>query len=52
MILTTFAIELFDSITPQTTANITVANSLQLFLKYSVKCLFLKWLYQPVENLK
>lgn len=43
---------LFDSITPQIAENRTVANSLLLFLKYSAKCLFLKWLYQTVENLK
>lgn len=44
--------ELFDSIAPQNAENSTVANSLPLILKYSVKCLFLKWLYQAVENLK
>ena len=44
--------ELFDSIAPQTAENRTVANSLLLFLKYSAKCLFLKWLCQTVENLK
>lgn len=44
--------ELFDSITLKNVENRTVANSLPLFLKYSVKCLFLKWLYQTVENLK
>ena len=30
--------ELFDSIAPQNAENSTVANSLPLFLKYSVKC--------------
>ena len=30
----------------------TVAKSLPLFLGHSVKCLFLKLLYQAVENLK
>lgn len=44
--------ELFDSIAPQNAENRTVANSLLLFLKCSVKCLFLKWLCQTVENLK
>ena len=44
--------ELFDSIAPQNAENRTVANSLLLFLKYSAKCLFLKWLCQTVENLK
>lgn len=44
--------ELFDSIAPQSTENRTVANSLPAFLKYSVKCLFLKRLCQAVENLK
>ena len=44
--------ELFDSIAPQNAENSTVANSLPLFLKYSVKCLFFKRLYQIVENLK
>ncbi len=44
--------KLFDSIAPQTAEISTVSNSLPLFLKYSVKCLFLKWLYQTVENLK
>ena len=44
--------ELFDSTAPQNAENRTVANSLLLFLKYSVKCLFLKRLYQTVENLK
>ncbi len=44
--------ELFDSIAPQNAENRTVANSLLLFLKYSIKCLFLKWLCQTVENLK
>lgn len=44
--------ELFDSIAPQIAENRTVSNSLPLFLKYSVKSLFLKWLYQTVENLK
>ncbi len=43
--------ELFDSIAPQTAEISTVSNSLPLFLKYSVKCLFIKWLYQTVENL-
>ena len=44
--------ELFDSIAPQNAENRTVANSLLLFLKCSIKCLFLKWLCQTVENLK
>ena len=44
--------ELFDSIAPQTAENRTVANPLLLFLKYSAKCLFLKWLCQTAENLK
>ena len=44
--------ELFDSIAPQNAENRTVANSLPLFFKYSVKCLFLKRLCQAVENLK
>lgn len=44
--------ELFDSIAPQITEICTVSKSLPLFLKYSVKCLFLKRLYQTVENLK
>jgi hypothetical protein len=44
--------ELFDSIAPQNAENRTVAKSLPLFLKYSVKWLFFKWLYQTVENLK
>lgn len=44
--------ELFDSIAPQNAENSTVANSLLLFLKCSIKCLFLKWLCQTVENLK
>lgn len=44
--------ELFDSIAPQNAENRTVANSLVLFLKCSIKCLFLKWLCQTVENLK
>ncbi len=44
--------ELFDSIAPQSAENRTVANSLLLFLKYSAKCLFLKWLCQTVEILK
>lgn len=44
--------ELFDSIAPQNAENSTVANSLPLFLKYSVKCLFFKRLYQTIENLK
>ena len=44
--------EIFDSIAPQNAENRTVANSLLLFLKCSVKCLFLKWLCQTVENLK
>ena len=43
---------LFDSIAPQTAENRTVANPLLLFLKYSAKCLFLKWLCQTAENLK
>ena len=45
-------VELFDSIAPQTAEIRTVSNSLPLFLKYSVNCLFLKRLYQTVENLK
>lgn len=44
--------ELFDSIAQQNTENRIVANSLPLFSKCSVKCLFLKRLYQTVENLK
>lgn len=44
--------ELFDSIAPQNAENRTVANSLLLFLKCFIKCLFLKWLCQTVENLK
>lgn len=44
--------ELFDSIAPQNAENRTVANSLLLFLKCSIKCLFLKWLCQTVEKLK
>ena len=44
--------ELFDSIAPQNAENRTVAKSLLLFLKCSIKCLFLKWLCQTVENLK
>ena len=44
--------ELFDSIAPQNAENSTVANSLPMILKYSVKCLFLKRLCQAVENLK
>lgn len=44
--------ELFDSIAPQNAEIRTVANSLPLFLKYSVKCLFFKRLYQTIENLK
>ena len=44
--------EIFDSIAPQNAENRTVANSLLLFLKCSIKCLFLKWLCQTVENLK
>lgn len=44
--------ELFDSKILQIAENRTVANSLPLFLKCFVKCLFLKWLYQTVENLK
>ncbi len=44
--------ELFDSIAPQNAENRTVANSLLLFLKCSIKCLFLKWLCQTVENIK
>ncbi len=44
--------ELFDSIAPQNAENRTVSKSLPLFLKYSVKCLFFKRLYQTVENLK
>lgn len=44
--------ELFDSIVPQNVENRTVAKSLPVFLKYSVRYLFLKWLYQTVENLK
>ena len=44
--------ELFDSIAPQITENRTVANSLPPFFKYSAKSLFLKRLYQTVENLK
>gem|GEM_PF-1616445 len=44
--------ELFDSIAPQNAENRTVAKSLPAFLKYSVKCLFLKRLCQTVENLK
>ena len=51
-ILATFAVELFDSKTSQKAENRTVANSLLLFLKYSAKCLFLKWLRQAIENLK
>lgn len=43
---------LFDSIAPQIAENRTVTNSLLLFLKYSAKYLFLKWLCQAVENLK
>lgn len=44
--------ELFDSIAQQNAENRTVSKSLLLSLKYSVKCLFLKRLYQTVENLK
>ena len=44
--------ELFDSIEPLSSEIHTVSNSLRLFLKYSVKCLFLKRLYKPAENLK
>lgn len=44
--------ELFDSIAQQNTENRTVAKSLPLILKYSVKCLFLKRLCHTVENLK
>lgn len=44
--------ELFDSIALQNAENRTVSKSLPLFLKYFVKCLFLKRLCQTVENLK
>ena len=52
IILPLYFEELFDSIAPQIAENRTVSNSLLLFLKYSVKCLFLKRLCQAVENLK
>jgi hypothetical protein len=47
-----FVAGLFDSIAQQIAENRTVAKSLPLLLKYAVKCLFLKWLYQTAENLK
>ena len=36
----------------QNIENCRIPKSLPLFLKYSVKCLFLKLLYQTVENVK
>ena len=52
IILPLYFEELFDSIAPQIAENRTVANSLPLLLKYSVKYLFLKRLCQAVDNLK